>query len=100
MDVALASTPPTPAPPPAPPSGFSVKKKLFFHNAATVGVFGVVGTIFNAVVISGTAHLLFSSLRMFKDDATERVVKCALALGAVLSSTDSVSTLQILDQER
>lgn len=78
-------------------AGFSVKKKLFFANFVTLTLFGVLGTFISVAIISGGCHALLHWLRLSHgkhswDDA--------LALGTILSSTDSVATLQVLKPVR
>ncbi|GJN36057.1 hypothetical protein PR202_gb24883 [Eleusine coracana subsp. coracana] len=55
-------------------AGFQVKKKQFFRNFITITLFGAVGTLVSFVIIS-------------------------LAIGAIFSATDSVCTLQVLNQD-
>ncbi|KAF8401558.1 hypothetical protein HHK36_012500 [Tetracentron sinense] len=55
-------------------AGFQVKKKQFFRNFMTIMLFGAVGTLISFGIIS-------------------------LALGAIFSATDSVCTLQVLNQD-
>ncbi|KAH9730216.1 Sodium/hydrogen exchanger [Citrus sinensis] len=55
-------------------AGFQVKKKQFFQNFIIINLFGVVGTLISFGIIS-------------------------IALGAILSATDTVCTLQVLNQE-
>ncbi|XP_022758088.1 sodium/hydrogen exchanger 2-like isoform X2 [Durio zibethinus] len=55
-------------------AGFQVKKKQFFRNFMMIILFGAVGTLISFVIIS-------------------------VALGAIFSATDSVCTLQVLNQD-
>ncbi|KVI03980.1 hypothetical protein Ccrd_017706 [Cynara cardunculus var. scolymus] len=55
-------------------AGFQVKKKQFFQNFTTITSFGAIGTLISFAIIS-------------------------FALGAIFSATDSVCTLQVLNQE-
>ncbi|XP_048325285.2 sodium/hydrogen exchanger 1 isoform X2 [Ziziphus jujuba] len=55
-------------------AGFQVKKKQFFKNFTIILLFGVLGTVISFCLIS-------------------------LAVGAILSATDSVCTLQVLSQD-
>ncbi|KAF3779554.1 Sodium/hydrogen exchanger 2 [Nymphaea thermarum] len=55
-------------------AGFQVKKKQFFRNFITIMFFGAVGTLISFGIISA-------------------------AIGAIFSATDSVCTLQVLNQE-
>ncbi|URE35980.1 Sodium hydrogen exchanger [Musa troglodytarum] len=55
-------------------AGFQVKKKQFFRNFITIMLFGAVGTLISFIIIS-------------------------LAIGAIFSATDSVCTLQVLNQD-
>ncbi|KAL8166604.1 hypothetical protein V2J09_008103 [Rumex salicifolius] len=75
-------------------AGFQVKKKQFFKNISTIVLFGVLGTIISFCLISLGAFLLFKRLGV-----TQLGVKDYLAVGAILSATDSVCTLQVLSQD-
>ncbi|XP_071721131.1 sodium/hydrogen exchanger 1-like [Rutidosis leptorrhynchoides] len=76
-------------------AGFEVKKKQFFQNFTTITSFGAIGTLISFAIISfGTAYL-FPKL-----DINYLDLKDYLALGAIFSATDSVCTLQILNQEQ
>ncbi|KAH9652126.1 Sodium/hydrogen exchanger 4 [Citrus sinensis] len=55
-------------------AGFQVKKKQFFHNFLTIMMFGVIGVFISVSIIT-------------------------VALGTIFSSTDTVCTLQILNQD-
>ncbi|XP_035547652.1 sodium/hydrogen exchanger 2-like isoform X2 [Juglans regia] len=55
-------------------AGFQVKKKQFFRNFMTIMLFGAIGTLISFAIIS-------------------------LAIGAIFSATDSVCTLQVLNQD-
>ncbi|KAJ6323776.1 hypothetical protein OIU76_011130 [Salix suchowensis] len=75
-------------------AGFQVKKKQFFRNFMTIMLFGAVGTLISTATISiGATHFFkkmnISSLR----------VGDYLAIGAIFSATDSVCTLQVLNQD-
>nr|AVA17569.1 Na+/H+ antiporter family protein 1 [Populus nigra] len=75
-------------------AGFQVKKKQFFRNFMTIMLFGAVGTLISFTIISlGTAQL-FKKLDIGFLDTVDY-----LGLGAIFSATDSVCTLQVLDQE-
>ncbi|KAI3805949.1 hypothetical protein L1987_21837 [Smallanthus sonchifolius] len=75
-------------------AGFQVKKKQFFRNFMTITSFGVFGTLISFAVISYGAIRLFPKL-----DIGYLEIKDYLALGAIFSATDSVCTLQVLNQE-
>ncbi|KAI7736129.1 hypothetical protein M8C21_033160 [Ambrosia artemisiifolia] len=75
-------------------AGFQVKKKQFFRNFMTITSFGVVGTLISFGIISFGATRLFPIL-----DIGYLEIKDYLALGAIFSATDSVCTLQVLNQE-
>nr|AVG70975.1 NHX1 protein [Fagopyrum esculentum] len=75
-------------------AGFQVKKKQFFKNFSTILLFGVLGTIISFCLISLGAFLLFKRLGV-----TELDLQDYLAVGAILSATDSVCTLQVLSQD-
>eukprot|EP00850_Spirogloea_muscicola_P011132 SM000068S20564 [mRNA] locus=s68:119990:125089:- [translate_table: standard] len=74
-------------------AGFQVKKKQFFRNFMTIIMYGVVGTFISFIVIAFGAYYICPRLG-FKD----LTIKDYLALGSIFSATDSVCTLQILDQ--
>ncbi|GMN25102.1 hypothetical protein TIFTF001_000797 [Ficus carica] len=75
-------------------AGFQVKKKQFFKNFTTILLFGVFGTVISFCIISFGAFLLFKRIGISTLD-----VKDYLAVGAILSATDSVCTLQVLSQD-
>ncbi|MCD9645453.1 Sodium/hydrogen exchanger 3 [Datura stramonium] len=56
-------------------AAFQVKKKQFFRNFMTIMLFGAVGTLISFSIIS-------------------------IAIGAIFSATDSVCTLQVLNQDK
>ncbi|KAL6324216.1 hypothetical protein AAG906_006488 [Vitis piasezkii] len=75
-------------------AGFQVKKKQFFKNFSIILMFGVFGTIISFCLISAGAFLLFKKIGI-----TTLNIEDYLAVGAILSATDSVCTLQVLNQE-
>ncbi|TVU50262.1 hypothetical protein EJB05_01628 [Eragrostis curvula] len=75
-------------------AGFQVKKKRFFRNFMTITLFGVVGTLISFTVISLGALGLISRLHIGELELGDY-----LALGAIFSATDSVCTLQVLNQD-
>ncbi|KAJ9543300.1 hypothetical protein OSB04_023007 [Centaurea solstitialis] len=75
-------------------AGFQVKKKQFFQNFTTITSFGAFGTLISFAIISFGATRLFPKLGIDYLD-----IKDYLALGAIFSATDSVCTLQVLNQE-
>ncbi|KAF5455166.1 hypothetical protein F2P56_024770 [Juglans regia] len=75
-------------------AGFQMKKKHFFQNFSTIILFGAVGTLISFIIIT------LGSLQLFKKlDIGFLEIGDYLALGAILSATDSVCTLQVLNQE-
>ncbi|KAL6653769.1 hypothetical protein ACP70R_008693 [Stipagrostis hirtigluma subsp. patula] len=75
-------------------AGFQVKKKQFFRNFITITLFGAVGTLISFTIISLGALGLISRLNIGALELGDY-----LALGAIFSATDSVCTLQILNQD-
>ncbi|XP_058077935.1 sodium/hydrogen exchanger 1 isoform X2 [Magnolia sinica] len=75
-------------------AGFQVKKKQFFRNFMTIMLFGAVGTLISSGIISVTAMFLFKRLQIAPLDIGDY-----LAIGAIFSATDSVCTLQVLNQD-
>lgn len=74
-------------------AGFQVKKKQFFRNFMTIILFGAVGTLISFFVISLGAIEFFRRMEIGLD------VGDYFAIGAIFSATDSVCTLQILNQD-
>ncbi|XP_042476776.1 sodium/hydrogen exchanger 2 [Macadamia integrifolia] len=74
-------------------AGFQVKKKQFFRNFMTIMLFGAVGTLISFVIISLGAREMFKKLDINLD------IGDYLAIGAIFSATDSVCTLQVLNQD-
>lgn len=75
-------------------AGFQVKKKHFFKNFSTILSFGVLGTLISFCIISSGVLLLLKKIGL-----TQLNTNDYLAIGAILSATDSVCTLQVLNQE-
>ncbi|EEF45476.1 sodium/hydrogen exchanger 2 [Ricinus communis] len=75
-------------------AGFQVKKKQFFRNFMTIILFGAVGTLISTGVISVGAMHFFQKLNIGSLDIGDY-----LAIGAIFSATDSVCTLQVLNQD-
>ncbi|KAK4266484.1 hypothetical protein QN277_027396 [Acacia crassicarpa] len=75
-------------------AGFQVKKKHFFRNFMTIMLFGAVGTLISFGIISLGAIHFFPKL-----DIGSLKIGDYLAIGAIFSATDSVCTLQVLNQD-
>ncbi|URD89412.1 Sodium hydrogen exchanger [Musa troglodytarum] len=75
-------------------AGFQVKKKQFFRNFMAIMLFGVVGTVISFIIISFGASQVF---RIMDLGALE--IRDYFAIGAIFSATDSVCTLQVLNQD-
>ncbi|XP_020201116.1 sodium/hydrogen exchanger 1 [Aegilops tauschii subsp. strangulata] len=75
-------------------AGFQVKKKQFFRNFMTITLFGAVGTMMSFFTISLAAIAIFSRMNIGTLDVSD-----FLAIGAIFSATDSVCTLQVLNQD-
>ncbi|XP_057965163.1 sodium/hydrogen exchanger 1-like [Malania oleifera] len=75
-------------------AGFQVKKKQFFRNFMTIMLYGAVGTLISFSIISFGAIQLFKKL-----DIGFLEIADYLAIGAIFSATDSVCTLQVLNQD-
>lgn len=75
-------------------AGFQVKKKQFFRNFATILLFGAVGTFISFIIVSLGAVFI---LRKF--DVGSLDIGDYLAIGTIFSATDSVCTLQVLNQD-
>lgn len=75
-------------------AGFQVKKKQFFRNFMTIILFGAVGTLISFIIISLGAIQIFKKMNIGSLDIADY-----LAIGAIFSATDSVCTLQVLNQD-
>ncbi|CAI9275027.1 unnamed protein product [Lactuca saligna] len=75
-------------------AGFQVKKKQFFRNFMTIVLFGAIGTVISFTIISYGAINIFKRMNVGSLDLGD-----FLALGAIFSATDSVCTLQVLNQD-
>ncbi|KAH0660376.1 hypothetical protein KY289_029124 [Solanum tuberosum] len=75
-------------------AGFQVKKKQFFRNFVTIMLFGAVGTLISFSIISFGAKELLGKL-----DIGFLELRDYLTIGAIFSATDSVCTLQVLNQD-
>ncbi|KAK6120099.1 hypothetical protein DH2020_046135 [Rehmannia glutinosa] len=93
-------------------AGFQVKKKQFFRNFMSIMSFGAVGTMISFCIVSFGAKLLFETLDMgyleLRDYLGSFILftTCSSGLcyfivpiGAIFSATDSVCTLQVLNQD-
>eukprot|EP01023_Acetabularia_acetabulum_P063234 TRINITY_DN7920_c0_g1_i1.p1 TRINITY_DN7920_c0_g1~~TRINITY_DN7920_c0_g1_i1.p1 ORF type:complete len:629 (-),score=86.62 TRINITY_DN7920_c0_g1_i1:1644-3530(-) len=74
-------------------AGLSVQKKQFFRNFFSITGLGVLGTFLSFTFLS----LIMIAFSKLSNLITEQ--DC-LALGAIFAATDSVATLQILEQDR
>ncbi|KAJ6762794.1 SODIUM/HYDROGEN EXCHANGER [Salix purpurea] len=75
-------------------AGFQVKKKRFFKNFTTILLFGIFGTVISFCVISLGVFWTFKKIGVRSLN-----IKDHLAIGAIMSATDSVCTLQVLSQD-
>ncbi|XP_062108558.1 sodium/hydrogen exchanger 1-like [Humulus lupulus] len=75
-------------------AGFQVKKKQFFRNFLTIMLFGAVGTLISFAIISIGAIHFFEKMNV-----GPLKIGDYLAIGAIFSATDSVCTLQVLNQD-
>ncbi|KMZ65914.1 Sodium/hydrogen exchanger [Zostera marina] len=75
-------------------AGFQVKKKQFFRNFMTITLFGAVGTLISFSIISFGAIILLKKMDVGLTDIGDY-----LAIGAIFAATDSVCTLQVLNQD-
>ncbi|KAK1417878.1 hypothetical protein QVD17_27012 [Tagetes erecta] len=76
-------------------AGFQVKKKQFFRNFITIMLFGAVGTLISFTIISFGATKIFKNMNLGYLELGDY-----LAIGSIFSATDSVCTLQVLNQDQ
>ncbi|XP_061349513.1 sodium/hydrogen exchanger 2-like [Gastrolobium bilobum] len=75
-------------------AGFQVKKKQFFVNFITIMLFGAIGTLISCTVITLGVTQAFKRM-----DIGPLEIGDYLAIGAIFAATDSVCTLQVLNQD-
>ncbi|XP_024375203.1 sodium/hydrogen exchanger 3 isoform X2 [Physcomitrium patens] len=75
-------------------AGFQVKKKEFFRNFITIMFFGVIGVFISFGIISTGSWYFFSKFGL-----KNLPIRDILAIGVIFSATDSVCTLQVLNQD-
>ncbi|KAJ0801876.1 putative cation/H+ exchanger, cation/H+ exchanger, CPA1 family [Helianthus annuus] len=75
-------------------AGFQVKKKQFFHNFFPIMLFGVAGVLISTSIVAAGSWWLFPKLGFDGLSIGEH-----LSIGTIFSSTDTVCTLQVLNQE-
>lgn len=75
-------------------AGFQVKKKQFFRNFMTIMLFGAIGTLVSCTIISLGAVEFFKKIGINSFDIGDYI-----AIGAIFAATDSVCTLQVLNQD-
>ncbi|KAJ4844685.1 Sodium/hydrogen exchanger 2 [Turnera subulata] len=83
-------------------AGFQVKKKQFFRNFMTIILFGAIGTLISTGVISIGARHFFKKMNVGSltvGDYLDLSHTFPAAIGAIFSATDSVCTLQVLNQD-
>nr|ALP46546.1 vacuoloar Na+/H+ antiporter 1 [Eschscholzia californica] len=76
-------------------AGFQVKRKQFFQNFTTIMLFGVVGTLVSFAIVSLGATQILRRMNIGSLDIADY-----LAIGTIFSATDSVCTLQVLNQDQ
>ncbi|GFY85223.1 Na+/H+ exchanger 1 [Actinidia rufa] len=91
-------------------AGFQVKKKQFFRNFMTIMLFGAIGSLISFAIISFAPNctithifsLIFDpgAMNFFKKmNIGALEIGDYMAIGAIFSATDSVCTLQVLNQD-
>ncbi|XP_028770753.1 sodium/hydrogen exchanger 1-like isoform X1 [Neltuma alba] len=75
-------------------AGFQVKKKQFFVNFITIVLFGAVGTLISCTIITFGVTQVFRKMGIGPLEIGDY-----LAIGAIFAATDSVCTLQVLNQD-
>ncbi|EYU40526.1 hypothetical protein MIMGU_mgv1a021866mg [Erythranthe guttata] len=75
-------------------AGLQVKKEHFFKNLMNIMLFGAFGTLISFFITSFGSKLYFETLGIGNFDLNDY-----LAIGAIFSATDSICTLQVLNQD-
>ncbi|CAA6663478.1 unnamed protein product [Spirodela intermedia] len=71
-----------------------LRRNNFFRNFMTIMLFGAIGTLISFTIISIGAIVFFNKMNIDNLDVTD-----FLAIGAIFAATDSVCTLQVLNQD-
>ena len=72
-------------------AGYSLRKREFFGQAATILIFSVIGTAASALIIGGILYWAGQQGASLKLNPSE-----ALAYGSILSATDALATISVL----
>ncbi|KAJ9551266.1 hypothetical protein OSB04_015311 [Centaurea solstitialis] len=75
-------------------AGFQVQKKQFFHNLFPIMLFGVAGVFISTSIVAAGCRWLFPKLGFEGLSISDY-----LSIGTIFSSTDTVCTLQVLNQD-
>lgn len=82
-------------------AGYNMKRRRFMRNIGYITLYGIIGTLFNFILIGiGAVLLSYYDLIVDLDGNTVNIsTNAALALGAVLASSDAVAVLTIVKEE-
>ena len=72
-------------------AGYSLRKREFFGQAATILIFSVIGTAASALIIGGVLYWAGQQGASLRLNPSE-----ALAYGSILSATDALATISVL----
>ncbi|CAL0320999.1 unnamed protein product [Lupinus luteus] len=75
-------------------AGFQVKKKQFFVNFMTIMLFGAIGTLISCTIITLGVSQVLKRMNIGPLEIGDY-----LAIGVIFAATDSVCTLQVLNQD-
>lgn len=80
--------------------GFSTKKHSVFSNLGALLTLGVVGTLLSSIAIGLSSYAMLRVTHLNGDEGRKGLdVANSLALGAILSSTDSIAALQSIHRD-
>jgi len=83
-------------------AGYNMKRRRFFRNIGPIFLFGVLGTFISFVLI-GIGSYLLSSMELYTDywgNQMQFTLKEGLIMGAVLSASDVVCALSLVQEEK
>jgi len=81
-------------------AGYSMKRRRFFQNLGTISLYGIFGTILSTLFFSVVVFSFGQVGDGYPSGGLGKAFLPYLAYGALMTATDSVSVLAILDQER
>ncbi|CAG9330973.1 unnamed protein product [Blepharisma stoltei] len=83
-------------------SGYNMKRRRFFANIGIILLLGIIGTLFQFILVSLSAYLfsLGGALKDLEGQTYHFSPKEAIAIGALLASSDSACVLALVNESK